>query len=270
MTDPELVAFLQWALPRLGLRWEGFRRVRSQVRKRLQRRLDTLGLQHLGQYRGHLETHPAEWAVLDAACRITISRFWRDRQVFQTLGLRVLPVLVRTAAPGPLRAWSAGCASGEEPYGLSILWELELRGVLGDMDLEITATDADPTMLRRASRGGYPPGNLKELPPEWRAAAFSPPTEPGGERFLEARFRRPVRLLLQDLRRDSPPGPFHLVLCRNLAFTYFDAPLQRRVQDRIHGLLVPGGALVVGAHEVPPPHPSLSPWPGAPHVYRAG
>jgi len=74
VTDAELVAFLQWARPRLRMRWKGFRKVRGQVKKRVARRLRELGLA-LAEYRAHLEGHADEWAVLDGCCRISISRF---------------------------------------------------------------------------------------------------------------------------------------------------------------------------------------------------
>jgi chemotaxis protein methyltransferase CheR len=82
MSDPELVAFLQWALPRLGLRWRGYRKVRARVRKKLNERLRGLGLPDIAAYRVRLDAHPQEWAVLDALCQITITRFHRDRGVF--------------------------------------------------------------------------------------------------------------------------------------------------------------------------------------------
>jgi chemotaxis protein methyltransferase CheR len=72
MSDPELVAFLQWGLPRLGLRWPGYRKVRARVRKKLNERLRVLGLPDIAAYRDRLDAHPQEWAVLDALCRITI------------------------------------------------------------------------------------------------------------------------------------------------------------------------------------------------------
>jgi chemotaxis protein methyltransferase CheR len=72
---------LQAALPRLGLRWPGFRKVRGQVIKRLKRRLRVLHLQDLVGYAAYLDTHPAEWGVLDAICRISVSRFYRDKGV---------------------------------------------------------------------------------------------------------------------------------------------------------------------------------------------
>jgi chemotaxis protein methyltransferase CheR len=97
MADADLVAFLQWALPRLGLRWPGYRKVRGTVRKRLNRRLHELNLPNLAEYPRQLEAHPAEWGVLREICRITTSRFYRDRMVFDHLHRVILPGLARTA-----------------------------------------------------------------------------------------------------------------------------------------------------------------------------
>src|SRR5688572_10367475 len=101
MTDAECVDLLQWALPRLGLRWQGFRKVRRQVCRRLSRRIAELGLSEAGSYRAYLESNEQEWDALAALCRVTISRFWRDRAVFEALRDEVLPQL------GPnVSAWS--------------------------------------------------------------------------------------------------------------------------------------------------------------------
>ncbi|HUS38260.1 MAG: hypothetical protein WBF93_12370 [Pirellulales bacterium] len=86
MKDAECVELLQWALPRLRMRWLGFRKVRRQVGKRVDRRLHQLGLDSVDQYRTYLAVHEGEWSVLNDCCRITISRFYRDRGVFDFLG----------------------------------------------------------------------------------------------------------------------------------------------------------------------------------------
>ena len=101
-------------------------------------------------------------------------------------------------------------------------------------------------MLRRAREGCYGAGSLKDLPEAWRGAAF----EPAGALFrLREPFRDGVSFLRQDIRGRMPPGPFDLILCRYLAFTYFDQVHQRRALDRIARRLRPGGALVLGTHE---------------------
>ncbi len=130
--DADCTEFLQWALPRLGMRWPGFRRVRGQVCKRLRRRMAELGLRDLADYRALLETHPEEWTRLDGLCRISISRFYRDQGVWRTLEREILPRLAdRARARGEtrLRIWSAGCASGEEPYTLALLFAFSHEGL---------------------------------------------------------------------------------------------------------------------------------------------
>ena len=266
MDDSTCVAFLQWALPEMGLRWAGIRRVRRQVCKRVARRLRALELADVAAYRAYLGSYPDEWRVLDGLCRITVSRFFRDREVFAHLGRIVLPALARAAAARGetrLRCWSAGCASGEEPYGLSILWAFEAAPRL---DLEVVATDADPHLLERARAARYRAGSLKDLPPGWRERAF---TSSGGLFALLPEFRECVALERQDIRAQTPPGGFDVVLCRNLAFTYFAEPIQRDVAARIAGALVTGGALVIGARErLPEGAAALAPWGPKPGVYR--
>jgi chemotaxis protein methyltransferase CheR len=107
------VTFLQQALPRLGRRWAGYRKVRRQVCRRIRHRIDELGPEGFEAYHAHLEAQPGEWEVLDGLMNVTISRFNRDRGVFEFLRDEVL-------RPG-MRVWSAGCASGEEPYTLALL-----------------------------------------------------------------------------------------------------------------------------------------------------
>ena len=78
-----------------------------------------------------------------------------------------------------------------------------------------------------------------------------------------------VELRVQDLRVDLPEGPFDLVACRNLAFTYFDAALQRRILEALSQRLHVGGALVVGAHECLPVHAAgLTTWSKQHRIYR--
>lgn len=123
MKDIDCIHFLQWSLPRLGLRWAGFCRVRGQVCKRLHRRLSALGLKDLLDYRALLAADEAEWRQLDGLCRVSVSRFYRDQGVWRWLERDLLPQLaVQASARGEnrLRIWSAGCASGEEPYTLAL------------------------------------------------------------------------------------------------------------------------------------------------------
>ena len=267
--DLTCVEFLKWALPRMSLRWEGVRRVRRQVCKRIGRRLRVLELADVDAYRDYLGAHADEWRELDGLCRISVSRFFRDAEVFAHLGQAVLPELARCAAArgeSRLRCWSAGCASGEEPYSLSIVWALEAASRSPRIELEVVATDADPHLLERARAARYRAGTLRELPPGWRERAFAPAV---GLYALDPKFRRCVSLLRQDIRTRAPPGRFDVVLCRNLAFTYFAAQVQDDVGRRIARALVAGGALVIGVRErLPRGAGDLAPWGEELGVYR--
>ena len=265
MTEGDCVDFLRWALPRLGRRWAGYRKVRRQVCKRVQRRRRELGLGGLTEYRDYLEAHGDEWRILDSLTSVTISRFYRDRGFFDALGNDVLPALVRGIAGQELRVWSAGCASGEEPYTIALIWAYRLSPEFPRMQLRILATDVDHHMLRRAEEACYRPSSLKELPDEWRRQAF---VADGDVACLSRSHVQPVTLARHDLRADPPDGPFDLILCRNSAFTYFDEPLQRDICARLAGALRRSGALAVGAHEEVPGESALEPWPGVRGVYR--
>ena len=266
MRDSDCTAFLQWALPRLERRWTGYRKVRRLVCKRLAQRLKVLGLADLDAYRRHLAAREEEWRELDTLCGIPISRFYRDRGVFDTLAETVLPALAQSAGPrAAIEAWSAGCASGEEPYTLALVWAVRLQPRFPGIGLRIVATDSDPELLARARAGRYAPSSLKELPGDLRAAGFE---EREGLWRIGDRFRD-VDFLQQDLRERMPEGPFDLILCRNVVLTYYTPALQETLMARIADRLRPGGALVVGAHEVPPPGVRvLATWPGTRMIYR--
>ncbi len=269
MKDSDCVRFLQWALPHLRMRWHGFRKVRKQVCKRVQRRIAELGLDGVEAYRAHLETRRDEWGVLDQLCRVTISRFYRDKQLFQFLEREVLPQLaqqVREAGRHAVTMWSAGCASGEEPYTLALVWHFGVGPAAAGIDATILATDSDPRMLARAAAALYPAGSLKDLPDDWKSRAFE---KVGGGFRLLSEFTARVEYRCHDLRQAAPPGRFDLVLCRNLAFTYWDHDLQLEVGSRLRGALRAGGALVIGAHEsLPGEAEGLTPWHEPCRVYR--
>jgi chemotaxis protein methyltransferase CheR len=244
--DADCVDLLQWALPQLGLRWQGLRRVRGQVCKRLKRRLRALQLEDLAQYRALLGHSREEWTRLDALCRISISRFYRDHGVFQHLERELLPRLeqqVLARGDRRLRIWSAGCASGEEPYTLALMGAFSETP--SRCEAEIVATDADPLLLARARCACYPSSSLRELPPEWRTA-FVPQDD---ALCLKPEYRTPVRFLQQDIREGLAEASFDLILCRNLVFTYFAPSLQMEIARRMAQILVSGGLLLLGAHE---------------------
>lgn len=269
MKSSECAEFLQLCLPRLQFRWAGYRKVRQQVCKRLSRRIGELELPGLPAYARYLEEHAEEWPVLDSLCHITISRFYRDRSVFDMLRGTILPSLAERFAgrENELRCWSAGCCSGEEAYSLQIIWKACVTPLLRvDLPLRIIATDTDPAVLERARRGCYAESSLRDVPDGWREQFFS---QSGTFYTVKDPFRENIEFIGQDIRDQLPAGSFHLILCRNLAFTYFEEQLQRKILERIAERLVPGGILVIGLHEtIPKEVTSVAPFESARCIYR--
>jgi chemotaxis protein methyltransferase CheR len=224
-----------------------------------------LNLPDVAAYRAYLECNADEWLVLQRLCRITISRFYRDRSVFDRLAAEVLAPLGALAGSRGRRdilVWSAACGSGEEPYTVALLWELTLAR---HGRLLILGTDVERQVIHRAQDGRYPASALRDLPATWRSAF----ARTGDAYRLESRHRRPVRFAVHDLRAGAPGGPFDVVLCRNLAFTYWDQELQLETAAALEGALRPGGVLVIGAHEVLPGRSAgLVRLPGTPCMFR--
>jgi chemotaxis protein methyltransferase CheR len=266
MDDEDCTAFLQWALPRRNLRWPGFRKVRAQVCKRLKRRMRELELPGFAAYRARLEADPAEWPVFDECCHITISRFFRDRGVFEVLRKRILPAIAARAQREQrgARAWSAGCASGEEAYTLKILWDLEVAPSFAGVPLAIVATDVDAGMLARARKGCFESTSLRELPARLVGQAFD---RVGPLFCIKPRHRQGIDFLHQDLQLAASDSRFDLILCRYVAFTYFALPVQHEVLQRLVERLLPEGYLAIGTHEQLPIGglPLLT---GGPHIFQ--
>jgi chemotaxis protein methyltransferase CheR len=269
MKDEQCVCFLKWALPQMHMRWPGFRKVRRQVCKRLDQRIRDLRLAGVGEYRAYLEEHADEWVRLDSLCRVTISRFYRDKGLFAILAKEVLPLLVSTVrkrGDSALRIWSAGCGSGEEPYTLAVLWDIQLQSRFPEMSIDIVATDADLRVVQRALDARYKFSSLKDLPESWRGRVFSREDDTF---CIKPEYKREIEFLEQDIRQQQPGGRFDLVLCRNLVFTYYDDDLQRRLLRRIAAAMHGGAALVLGAHErLPENAQELSVWFGKQNIYR--
>jgi len=146
-----------------------------------------------------------------------------------------------------LRVWSAGCASGEEPYTFRLLWDHEVAPYYPQLMLHLLATDMYQEGLDRARVACYGYSSVKNLPESWRRNAFVQINE---IYCLREPYKRGVEFFRHDVRLPLQAAPFQVILCRNLAFTYFDADLKQEVLDRLYRCLCPDGLLVLGVHEI--------------------
>lgn len=232
-------------LAHFDLPWAGYRKVRKGVKKRIWRQMQEAGCGDIHSYLVLVEQRQDVRARCRHCLLVTISRFFRDRRLWDYLHAHLLPEL-KKLFPAGLNAWSAGCAGGEEPYSLAMVWA---EAVGGARFLRIIATDANPESLKRARLGIYDEGSLKEVPEELRQSYFLPMRH---RRWaIKPHLRKGIAWELHNIL-DEPPGrsgPFHLVFLRNNLLTYYQGEALHAALDRITKTIAPDGLLIVGSHE---------------------
>jgi len=240
---------------RLGLDFS--LRRRAELERALLRAARAANAPSAERYLRWLESLPDEspaWRQLASSLTVGETYFFRDGACFQALEREVLPALIdrRRAAGTPrLRLWSAGCASGEEPYSLAILVDRLLRD-RADWAVTILATDVDAEGLERARRGVYRRWSLRDTPPAVVDRYFR---RRGAESFeLDPEIRRMVTFAPLNLAGDGYPsvvtntGAMDVILCRNVLL-YFTPEAQRATAARLRQALVAGGWLAVSPTE---------------------
>ena len=218
----------------------------SCLRRRLAVRMRARGVHTYEQYADILDQDTAEYERLLDALTINVSKLFRNRETWDTLTAAILPGLWDESG-GRVHGWSAGCASGEEPYTLAIvLLEIARRRRAPPDRISIDATDFDRASLSRAAEGEYPDAAFEEAPRDLVARYF---TADRPRRVLPD-VRSRVRFLRHDLLREPAPAPpYDLILCRNVVI-YFDRPTQDRLFLSFIDALRPGGYLVLGKVEI--------------------
>jgi chemotaxis protein methyltransferase CheR len=237
--------FLRQACPPLGLEWRKYRR--RSARHRVLARMEELGLSRFEDYLRRMNEDSREAADLAERMRITVSRFFREPEFWVILEQEILPYLLASSVSArSLRAWSVGCAGGEEPYSLALLWSASLQSHHPRRKLEILAFDIDRASLERADRAIYYPSSLKEVPEPILEKGFSRKKD---HWQLHPRLQDMVRFRRQNFLTGHPPGLFDLVMARYLPFTYFRGDRRMAAARQLWRALRPGGVLMIGKKE---------------------
>ena len=203
----------------------------------------------IAQYVCFLQENPSEVELLFRDLLIGVTSFFRDPEAWGYLRDQVLPALLaQHPGGGPLRAWVAGCSTGEEAYSLGMVFREALERLWPNQAyaLQIFATDLDPYAIVHARQGLYPEKITAEVSPE-RLRCFFTKEEMGGYR-IGREIRAMTIFAPQDLIQDSPFTKIDLLICRNLLI-YMTAALQRKLMALFHYSLNPGGVLFLGSAE---------------------
>ena len=214
------------------------------VRRRIAVRMRARGVHTFEEYGQVLDRDAREYDLLLDALTINVTKFFRNPETFAAIDRELVPALYARVEP-QLRIWSAGCASGEEPYSLAMLMHrYAVANGRRFERVEVLGTDLDRGSLAAAERATYVEQTLSDTPPEMRQMYFSmqPPYRIHGDVRARVQFRR------HDLLREPFPEPQHLIVCRNVII-YFDRATQEQLFEKFAAALLPGGFLVLGRVE---------------------
>jgi chemotaxis protein methyltransferase CheR len=184
-------------------------------------------------------------AVVDAL-RVSETQFFRDKVPFEQFRTEVLPALVAARPSGVIRAWSAGCSTGQEPYTLAMIGE-EAQAEIPGLKLEITATDVSDRCLEKAQSGLYTQFEVQRGLPVRLLVKYFDKVEDSWQ--VSPRLRQTVRWGRFNLMHDPKPlGRFDVIFCRNV-LSQFDELTRALTLERLGSALADDGLLFLGVGE---------------------
>ena len=251
LTDKEFTYITKLLFDRFGIFLGDQKRVL--VAGRLSKRLRELNLPDYTEYIDYLTADKTGAELTELINRITTNHtfFFRERDHFDFLEKTVLPSLdsEKTGIPAqPLRIWSAGCASGEEVYSLSMLLREYYGPRFAAVDSGLLATDISLAALREAEAGEYNVGKMRELPASYRNTYFVRKDE--SVYTIRDDIRKMVMFKRLNLMADTFPmkGLFDAIFCRNVMI-YFNQVSREKVVNALYRFVRPGGYLFIGHSE---------------------
>jgi two-component system, chemotaxis family, CheB/CheR fusion protein len=218
----------------------------STILRRIERRMQLNGFATLEAYLGYLRPNVAEATAMFNDILIGVTNFFRDGEGWQALSEEVIPKLFEDKDLGnTIRAWSIGCATGEEAYSLAIVFfehaaKMEIRP-----KIQVFASDLDDNAIMLAREGLYPSVIEADVSPERLERFF---TREGDHYRVKREIRDSVLFASHNVLRDPPFSQQNIISCRNLLI-YLQRPLQDSVFNIFHYALTPGGYLFLGNSE---------------------
>jgi len=218
------------------------------MKRRVSIRMRSTRCRDAAEYCNLLRQSPLELDLLQKALTIHVSQFFRNPSMYEKLRSEVIPGLFSACMQNgteTLRVWCLGCAGGEEPFSLAILFREHFCKEMRTVPVVIQGTDIDAHTIQCAQQAEFLEDRLKEVSAEMREHYF----RPNGPRFrLVPEIRQMVNFLQGDINSTAEYAPCDLVLCRN-TLIYFNRPDQEKILNGIAEILPAGGILVLGKSE---------------------
>jgi chemotaxis protein methyltransferase CheR len=218
------------------------------IRRRIAVRMHAKKVSTYRDYMRLLSSEPSEYDNLLRDLTINVTHFFRDPEVFHILEEEYLPLMIYDKVQNNrkiIRIWSAGCASGEEPYSLAIILHDLFGNDLKAFTISILATDIDENSLEAAKTGIYPPEQVEKI----RLGFLNSYFRFDGEMYhLSDEIKDMVRFKKMDLFTHPKMGNFDIIVCRNVLI-YFTKEMQQKLFEIFYNTLNCGGYLVLGKTE---------------------
>lgn len=243
--DEAFEALLRYMRDSRGFDFTGYKR--TTLMRRVRHRMEQVGYASFEDYLDFLQAGSDEFTALFNTILINVTSFFRDPDTWEFVGAEVIPRLLAERGPNaPIRVWSAGCASGQEAYTLTMLLA-EALGVEGFRQrVKIYATDVDEEALTEARGASYDAKAVESVPADLLGRYFE---QSNGRYVFHKDLRRGVIFGRNDLVKDAPISRVDLLVCRN-TLMYLNAETQRNVLGRLHFALAPQGTLFLGHAEM--------------------
>lgn len=214
--------------------------------RRIKARMSKLNLETYGSYMDHLLRQPMEIRELQESLSINVTRFFRNRDTFETIRDEVLPLIIEEAKKkgrNEIKIWSAGCAVGAEPYSIAMIAS---DIAPPSMTVRVFASDVKEELLGIARFATYTDQYVAEMHPFEITKYFN--INEHGEYIVKPNIRRMVSFTKVDLMKDPYPSGLDLILCRNVLI-YIDREAQNNIISNFFKSLKESGMLILGRTE---------------------
>lgn len=219
------------------------------IKRRLDRRMRMLNISEYSQYAHVLKNDRKEFEEIFLSLSINVTNFFRDSAVFDRFQLSILPqILSNLGENKKIRIWSAGCASGEEPYSIAIMFN-QILGKIMNLDVKVIGNDVNKTAIQFAERGRYSRKSVESLPPDVIKNNFQKISNNGQDVEYEVvqSVKDMVTFKVGDILSD-PMQSFDVIFCRNVLI-YYEKEAQELILTKFYKGLKDSGYLVLGMDE---------------------
>lgn len=247
-TNPCFETLLQYLKHSHNFDYTGYKR--SSLMRRVQYRMKMLPIEGYSNYTNYLEGNPDEFLHLFNTIEINVTQFFRNASAWDYIAVNVIPRIIASKSSNePIRAWSAGCATGEEVYSMAILLAEALGVEQFCSRVHIFGTDLDKDAISQARLGSYRSNQVTGIPDHLLKKYF----EQVNDCYVFRKdLRRCISFSRHNLIEDAPMSKIDLLACRN-TLIYFSLETQIRVLVRFHFSLKDNGFLFQGNTEIVPP-----------------